>query len=103
MLRLYHGDECLTIPAHDVESPQRSVTNLMNKVEYKVLGAELLGCSSQIIIRAYVSHSNIQIQFTNSQRRQDTDDSQRNTKQSKSKANKAMGAGIMPRCQSNIR
>ena len=24
VLRLYHGDECLTIPAHDVESTQRS-------------------------------------------------------------------------------
>ena len=57
MLRLYHGDECLTIPAHDVESPQRSVTNLMNKVEYKVLGAELLECSSQIL-RQSLEYSN---------------------------------------------
>ena len=100
MLRLYHGDECLTIPAHDVESPQRSVTNLMNTVEYKV-GALLLECSSQILRQSL--DVNIQIQFTNSQRRQDTNETQRNTKQSKSKANKAMGAGTMPRCQSNIR
>ena len=28
VLRLYHGDECLTIPAHDVESAQRSVISV---------------------------------------------------------------------------
>jgi len=28
VIRLYHGDECLTIPAHDVESVQRFVANL---------------------------------------------------------------------------
>ena len=27
VLRLYHGDECLTIPAHDVESAQRFISN----------------------------------------------------------------------------
>ena len=37
VLRLYHGDECLTIPAHDVESPQRSVSDVCTVVVTRVV------------------------------------------------------------------
>ena len=45
MLRLYHGDECLTIPPHDVESAQRSV---ISNSQYHKCSSRSSSCSSGI-------------------------------------------------------